>query len=182
MLILIGEQTPLKYTSYLNKFVGRCPGTNPKAWYENIKISYMPSGDLSLDFDIVVKQPFGDPLQTTWVIERCSAREALDTCSHFAEFKTKKFCSMLAGTDTAWSSFMSCIHPKYKCPFRKMTYVGRNCSVDPNRFVIPVAGSYWKIKSEVVDLRDNSVALCITAYTGRGDFVVFLGFQNKYIE
>lgn len=96
----------------------------------------MPSGDVSLDFDIIVKEAYGDPLlvlyyylvhtvldrkfQANWIVERCASREALDTCSHFAEFKTKKFCNLLMGTDKAWSSFADCVKPKFQCPLKKV--------------------------------------------------------------
>lgn len=119
--------------------------------------------------------------QATWTVERCTSREALDTCSKFATFNTKKFCSLLAGNDKALSSFLKCIRPEYACPIRKVkivvywciamhlssfkfqfTYTGRNCTLDPKNFFIPLAGSYWKIKIKIVDLRDNSLVLCAT--------------------
>ncbi|KAK9744366.1 hypothetical protein QE152_g7810 [Popillia japonica] len=161
VLAFIPGRTPLKYTLVLNKFIGRCSGTNPKSSFDNIKISYMPSGDLSLDFDIVIHRPVRDSLKSTWIVERCASREALDTCSHFAEFNTTKFCNIISKAGSAWSSFMSCIQPKYSCPLKKITYFGRNCTVDPNRFFFPITGSYWKIKSEIVDGRDNALFMCL---------------------
>lgn len=102
-----------------------------------------------------------------WIIEKCASKESPDSCQQFYKMRSGRYCQFLGVKGEVWSSFVDCTTPRMECPFKKGTYVGKNCKIDMSLFkMFPLQNNYWKAKILTNDVKTKAMISCTTTEGG----------------
>ncbi|GLV39236.1 hypothetical protein CBL_06286 [Carabus blaptoides fortunei] len=97
------------------------------------------------------------------VMERCSSREALDTCVPFTKVKPLNTCAFVMMKNMAWTKVVESID-HFTCPVTKRVEILVNdTSFDMNLFsIFPIEKYYWKQQAAIYFGKEY-ITLCLEA-------------------
>lgn len=70
---------------------------------------------------IIVEHDVTNDISPILTLQRCSNKDALDTCETYQNMRFPKSCDLINAKKQFWSPFVDSVHPRLECPFRKVS-------------------------------------------------------------
>ncbi|KAK5647115.1 hypothetical protein RI129_005579 [Pyrocoelia pectoralis] len=154
--------TALGKTLVIDRFMGKCPGyENMPVYLDDIHL-YPTDGTYNVSAKMVVTRDLLPDLKLVLQLERCKAKEDLDSCEPYQNVNRNNLCDMAKAKKQAWTPFISNTKPEVACPALKGTYNCTHTVFDATPLmVLPISGWYWKVKSLIYEVKENKPVMCV---------------------
>ncbi|KAF5280376.1 hypothetical protein FQR65_LT03185 [Abscondita terminalis] len=149
----------------IDQFLGRCPGYNRLPLYlQDIHYATMKDHTITMSAKIIATRNFLPKLKLVLKLDRCKAREDLDSCEPYQDVIRNNVCELQKIKNQPWSALFSQMRPELPCPLTKGTYVSENSTFDTIPLMaLPIQGWYWKISALLYEAVPSNLIMCIFA-------------------
>ncbi|XP_031343287.1 uncharacterized protein LOC116170879 [Photinus pyralis] len=152
----------------IDRFMGKCPRhANLPMYLENIHL-YPTNGTYNISAKIVVTRDLLSDLKLVLQLERCKAKEDLDSCEPYQNVSRNSLCELAKAKKQTWTPYMTNMQPAISCPPLKGTYYCSHTVFDATPLMmLPISGWYWKVKSLIYEAKTNNPPVMCIYITGQ---------------